>query len=64
MWEIDAAVGMGDLGDREHGLGFVLTCCRPSSAGGMDELVEPFAHRYPRTPTWSRSFGMPARRKV
>lgn len=47
MWELDAAVGMGDLG----GQGFMdwplLEVLQTQQRQRMDELVDPFAKKYP-----------------
>lgn len=47
MWEIDAAVGMGDLGGQGNMDWDLLDVLQAQQRRRMDELVEPFAHRYP-----------------
>ena len=63
MWEIDAAVGMGDLGGQGNMDWDLFDVLQAQQRRRMDG----WSSRSPtgiRTPTWSRSFGMPARRKV
>ncbi|MCB0939382.1 MAG: universal stress protein [Mycobacterium sp.] len=47
MWEIDAAVGMGDLGGQGNMDWDLLDVLQARQRRRMDELVEPFAHKYP-----------------
>ena len=47
MWEIDAAVGMGDLGGQGNMDWQLLDVLESQQRGRMDELVEPLARRYP-----------------
>ncbi|WP_167108163.1 universal stress protein [Mycobacterium sp. DL592] len=47
MWEIDAAVGMGDLGGQGNMDWQLLDLLQTQQRQRMDELVEPFARKYP-----------------
>lgn len=47
MWEIDAAVGMGDLGGQGNMDWELLDVLQSQQRRRMDELVEPLAHKYP-----------------
>ena len=47
MWEIDAAVGMGDLGGQGNMDWQLLDVLQTQQRRRMDELVEPFARKYP-----------------
>lgn len=47
MWEIDAAVGMGDLGGQGNMDWQLLDVLQTQQRQRMDELVEPFAKKYP-----------------
>ncbi|WP_328362819.1 universal stress protein [Mycobacterium sp. NBC_00419] len=47
MWEIDAAVGMGDLGGQSNMDWQLLDVLQTQQRQRMDELVEPFARKYP-----------------
>ena len=47
MWEIDAAVGMGDLGGQGNMDWQLLDVLQAQQRRRMDELVEPLARRYP-----------------
>lgn len=47
MWEIDAAVGMGDLGGQGNMDWPLLEMLQTQQRERMDELVRPFAKKYP-----------------
>ena len=47
MWEIDAAVGMGDLGGQGNMDWQLLDLLQTQQRERMDELVAPFARKYP-----------------
>lgn len=47
MWEIDAAVGMGDLGGQGNMDWALLEVLQTKQRERMDELVRPFAQKYP-----------------
>ena len=47
MWEIDAAVGMGDLGGQGNMDWQLLDLLQTRQRQRMDELVDPLARRYP-----------------
>lgn len=47
MWEIDAAVGMGDLGGQGNMDWALLDVLQTKQRERMDELVAPFARTYP-----------------
>ncbi len=47
MWEIDAAVGMGDLGGQGNMDWPLLKMLQTQQRQQMDELVKPFARKYP-----------------
>ncbi len=47
MWEIDAAVGMGDLGGQGNMDWELLDVLQSQQRRRMDELVEPLARKYP-----------------
>lgn len=47
MWEIDAAVGMGDLGGQGNMDWQLLDVLETQQRRRMDELVEPLARKYP-----------------
>ena len=47
MWEIDAAVGMGDLGGQGNMDWPLLEMLQTQQRQQLDELVEPFARKYP-----------------
>ncbi len=47
MWEIDAAVGMGDLGGQGYMDWPLLEVLQTQQRQRMDELVEPLAKKYP-----------------
>ena len=47
MWEIDAAVGMGDLGGQGNMDWPLLDVLQTTQRERMDELVAPFARKYP-----------------
>lgn len=47
MWEIDAAVGMGDLGGQGNMDWPLLEMLQTQQREQMDELVKPFAREYP-----------------
>ena len=47
MWEIDAAVGMGDLGGQGNMDWALLNLLQTKQSQRMDELVAPLARRYP-----------------
>ncbi|TGD84592.1 universal stress protein [Mycolicibacterium sp. CH28] len=47
MWEIDAAVGMGDLGGQGYMDWPLLEVLQSQQRQRMDELVEPLAKKYP-----------------
>jgi nucleotide-binding universal stress UspA family protein len=47
MWEIGAAVGMGDLGGQGVMDWQLLELLQSRQRQRMDELVEPFARKYP-----------------
>lgn len=47
MWEIDAAVGMGDLGGEGNMDWQLLDVLETQQRRRMDELVEPLARKYP-----------------
>ena len=47
MWEIDAAVGMGDLGGEGNMDWQLLDVLQTQQRRRMDELVEPLTRRYP-----------------
>ncbi len=47
MWEIGAAVGMGDLGGQGNMDWTLLELLQTKQRQQMDELVEPFARKYP-----------------
>ncbi len=47
MWEIDAAVGMGDLGGQGNMDWALLDVLQTRQRERMDELVQPYARKYP-----------------
>lgn len=47
MWEIDAAVGMGDLGGQGNMDWDLLDMLQTKQRERMDELVQPLVHAYP-----------------